>query len=55
VPGGTSGQLVPLDQDDILPTHLGQVVGNAATPDTAADNYNLRMTGKFCHLKHTPL
>jgi hypothetical protein len=37
-PGGSGSQLVLFDQHDILPTVLGQVIGNAHTDGTTADN-----------------
>ena len=38
VPGGARGQAVALEQDDVLPAHVGQVVGDGAADDAAADD-----------------
>ena len=39
VPGGALGQLVLLDQHDVGPAEPGQVVGDAAARDPAADDH----------------
>ena len=38
VPGGAGSQLVPLEQDDLLAAHFGQVIGYRAADDPAADH-----------------
>ena len=38
VPGGARGQLLALQQHDIGPTHLGEVIGDRAARDATADN-----------------
>src|SRR4029078_7936996 len=43
VPGRARCQLVALDQHDILPSSLGEMIEDAATDDAAADHYHLRM------------
>jgi hypothetical protein len=39
VPGGPGGEFLTLQQYDVAPTHLGQVIENGASGDAAA-NYN---------------
>ena len=46
VPGGAAGQLAPLEQDDVAPAELGQVIGDAAADDAAADDDDARVGGK---------
>jgi hypothetical protein len=41
VPGGSRRQLCALQQHDVSPAQFGQMVGHAATYDTAADDDNL--------------
>ena len=38
MPGTSTGQLVPLQQHHIIPTRLGEVIGNRRPDGTAADN-----------------
>ena len=52
VPGRTAGKLVFFNQHDILPAHLGQMVGGAAADNTATDNHNLRAV---FHYKKLPV
>jgi hypothetical protein len=44
---GTAGQFMPFNDDDVLPTHLGQVIGNACSADSSSDDYGLCMSGEF--------
>ena len=41
MPGGAAGQFALFQEDHIAPSHLGQVVGDAAAHDASADNDNL--------------
>ena len=38
VPGRAAGEPRPLEQDDVAPAELGEVIGQAAAGDPAADN-----------------
>ena len=48
VPGRARGQLVALDQDDVAPAELGQVIEHAAADDAAADDGHLDMGFHRC-------
>src|SRR5689334_13455308 len=55
VPGGAAGQLVLLQQQDVLPAQLGEVIGDAAADDTAADDNDFGLRGNGCrHAKTLP-
>jgi hypothetical protein len=43
VPGRTGRELRPLDEQDILPARLRQVIQDACAHDAAADNRHLHM------------
>ena len=43
VPGGTGGELATLEEDDVLPAGLGQVVQDARPDDAAADDDGLEL------------
>ena len=45
VPGGARGQPVALEQHDVLPAHVGQVIGDRAADDAAADDDDARLAG----------
>ena len=45
VPGRAAGELALLEQDDVGPAQLGQVVGHAAAHDPAADDHDLARCG----------
>ena len=47
VPGGTAGQLPLLQQDNIAPTQLAEVIRNGTTQDAAADDHDPRMLGQY--------
>ncbi len=53
MPGRAGGQLLPLDQHDIRPALLGQVVERRHADDAAADDHRTRVTSHsgFCRLK----
>ena len=46
VPGGTRGQALALEQDDVRPAAAGQVVGDAAPDDAAADHDDVGALGQ---------
>ena len=46
VPGGAAGQLALLEQDQVGPAELGQVVGHAGPDDAAADDDGARLGWK---------
>jgi hypothetical protein len=43
MPGRAAGELVSFEQDNVFPTHEGQVVGDAAPTHTATDDDNLSL------------
>ena len=47
VPGGTAGQLVLLEQHDILPAQFGEVIRNAAANNAAPNDDDLGFFGKI--------
>ena len=47
VEGRAAGQLVALDDDDILPAHLGQMIGNACSSDSTPDDDRLCVCWEF--------
>ena len=46
VPGGAGGQPVALQEHDILPAHVGEVVGHRGADDAAADHHDARPIGQ---------
>ena len=46
VPGGARGEPVALEQHHVLPAHVGQVVGDRAADDAAADDDDARALGQ---------
>ncbi|MCY1436007.1 hypothetical protein D9M71_521210 [compost metagenome] len=46
MPGGSRGQLVSFEKNDVSPTEFGKVVGNAGTHGAAADDDRAGMGGK---------
>ena len=48
MPGRAAGQLLALQQDHVLPAELGQVIGDGAAGDPAADDDDPRLRWK-CH------
>ena len=55
VPGGAGGEAVALEEHDVLPAHVGQVVGDRAADDAAADDDDARVLRYVCfrHLRNT--
>ena len=56
VPGGAGGERMPLHEDDIGPTQLSEMVGDAAADDATSDDHHLRPVGQctrrcFSHLR----
>ena len=49
VPSRSAGQLPSLEQDNVAPTFLCQVVGNGAADDSAADDDHTRLNRYFRH------
>ena len=45
VPGRAAGQLPALQQDDVFPAYLGEMIGDRAARDAAADNDGPRPGG----------
>jgi hypothetical protein len=45
VPRRTAGELAPLEQDDIAPSHARQVIGGTAADDAAADDDDSCLAG----------
>ena len=46
VPGRAAGEPALLQQDDVVPAELGEVVGDATADDPAADDDDLRLAGR---------
>ena len=46
VPGGAAGQPLALEQHDVAPAELGQVIGDRGADDAAADDDDARMGGQ---------
>ena len=46
VPGRPGGERVALDQDDVGPAQMREVVGDAAADHAAADDHDLRAGGQ---------
>ena len=44
-----AGQLLAFQQHNIIPTDFGQVIGNGAADNAAANNDDPRLFGKFSH------
>src|SRR5262249_37058874 len=49
VPGGAAGELLALEQQHVLPAELGQVIGERAADDAAADDDDLGVGGELGH------
>jgi hypothetical protein len=49
MPGGTGGELLALEQQHVLPAELGQVIGERAADDAAADDDDLGVGGELGH------
>ena len=43
VPRGAAGEMPALEEDHVAPPELGQVIGDAAPDDAAADDHHLRL------------
>ena len=43
VPRGAAGEMPALEEDHVAPPELGQVIGDAAADDAAADDHHLRL------------
>ncbi|MCY1380851.1 hypothetical protein D9M69_687080 [compost metagenome] len=53
VPGGATAQLALLQENHVPPAELGQVIGERAADDAAADDDNLRLGWKCLRHKTT--
>ena len=42
VPGRAAGELLPLEQHDVFPAELNEMIGDAAADDATADDDDLR-------------
>ena len=49
VPGGAGGELLAFKQDHVFPAELGQMVGDGAADDAAADDDDAGLGGKVGH------
>jgi hypothetical protein len=45
---------MPLEDDDILPPHAGQMICNAAASNTSTNDNSLSMRGKISHFYLPP-
>src|SRR5689334_9329269 len=45
--GGSARQFVPFNDDNILPSHLGEMMGNACPANSTSDDDCLCVCGKF--------
>ena len=45
MPGGAARELALFEQDDVVPAHLGEVIGHAAANDAAADDDDAGVLG----------
>jgi len=51
---GAGGELLALDQHDVAPTELRQVIGNGTTDDAAADDDDAGAVGRSTAMKLNP-
>jgi hypothetical protein len=55
MPGGAASELLAFQKDDVLPAQLGQVIGDRAADDAAADDDHPRFAWKLvCHCPPLP-
>ena len=46
VPGGARGEAIALEEDDVLPAHVAEVIGDGAADDAATDDDDAGALGK---------